>query len=243
MTQPNPTFSEPHRRPARRGRDSRSAGIGRCRVDCRPSRVLRRPVSFPPAGDEARCGCARISIAPCRHVLGVECDASYLRVPVFCGAGERRGHGLQSDVCTRLGSRRRSCDRRRERAARVLPRGAQSRGCRPGAAMLSLQGVKMGRPSHVHMSIGLEQGRSRAFESEGNRFLQGKVAVYLGFKMMCSLLTARHHCEEQKKEWNMRFCSTMITAMALGAMAGTAGKTARLRARVSARPSCGRPHR
>jgi len=46
-------------------------------------------------------------------------------------------------------------------------------------AMISLQGVKMGRPSHVHMSIGLENGEIASVRVGGESVLAGEGTLYL----------------------------------------------------------------
>ncbi|MBI3490282.1 MAG: PhzF family phenazine biosynthesis protein [Acidobacteria bacterium] len=46
-------------------------------------------------------------------------------------------------------------------------------------AMLSLQGVKMGRPSHVHISIGLEKGEIASVRVGGEAVLAGEGTLYL----------------------------------------------------------------
>ena len=46
-------------------------------------------------------------------------------------------------------------------------------------AMMSLQGVKMGRPSHVHMSIGLENGDIASVRVGGESVLAGEGTLYL----------------------------------------------------------------
>jgi len=47
------------------------------------------------------------------------------------------------------------------------------------AAMLSLQGVKMGRPSHVHMSIGVEGGAISSVRVGGEAVLAGEGTLYI----------------------------------------------------------------
>jgi trans-2,3-dihydro-3-hydroxyanthranilate isomerase len=46
-------------------------------------------------------------------------------------------------------------------------------------AMLSLQGVKMGRPSHVHMSIGLERGKITSVRVGGQSVFAGEGVLHL----------------------------------------------------------------
>jgi trans-2,3-dihydro-3-hydroxyanthranilate isomerase len=46
-------------------------------------------------------------------------------------------------------------------------------------AMISLQGVKMGRPSHVHMSIGLEDGAIASVRVGGGAVLAGEGTLYV----------------------------------------------------------------
>lgn len=46
-------------------------------------------------------------------------------------------------------------------------------------AMLSLQGVKMGRPSHVHISIGVENGEIRSVRVGGEAVLAGEGTLYI----------------------------------------------------------------
>jgi trans-2,3-dihydro-3-hydroxyanthranilate isomerase len=46
-------------------------------------------------------------------------------------------------------------------------------------AMISLQGVKMGRPSHVHISIGVENGKINSVRVGGESVLAGEGTLYL----------------------------------------------------------------
>jgi trans-2,3-dihydro-3-hydroxyanthranilate isomerase len=46
-------------------------------------------------------------------------------------------------------------------------------------AMISLQGVKMGRPSHVHMSIGVEKGEIASVRVGGEAVLAGEGTLYV----------------------------------------------------------------
>ena len=46
-------------------------------------------------------------------------------------------------------------------------------------AMLSLQGVKMGRPSHVHISIGVEKGEIASVRVGGEAVLAGEGTLYV----------------------------------------------------------------
>jgi trans-2,3-dihydro-3-hydroxyanthranilate isomerase len=46
-------------------------------------------------------------------------------------------------------------------------------------AMLSLQGMKMGRPSHVHMSIGVERGEISSVRVGGEAVLAGEGTLYI----------------------------------------------------------------
>ena len=46
-------------------------------------------------------------------------------------------------------------------------------------AMISLQGVKMGRPSHVHMSIAVEKGGISSVRVGGEAVLAGEATLYL----------------------------------------------------------------
>lgn len=47
------------------------------------------------------------------------------------------------------------------------------------ASMLSLQGVKMGRPSHIHISIGVEHGQIVGVRVGGEAVLAGEGTLYL----------------------------------------------------------------
>ncbi len=47
------------------------------------------------------------------------------------------------------------------------------------ASMLSLQGVKMGRPSHIHISIGVERGQITTVRVGGEAVLAGEGTLYL----------------------------------------------------------------
>jgi trans-2,3-dihydro-3-hydroxyanthranilate isomerase len=46
-------------------------------------------------------------------------------------------------------------------------------------AMLSLQGVKMGRPSHVHISIGMQKGDITSVRVGGESILAGEGTLYV----------------------------------------------------------------
>ena len=46
-------------------------------------------------------------------------------------------------------------------------------------AMLSLQGVKMGRPSHIHISIGVERGNITSVRVGGEAVLAGEGTLYI----------------------------------------------------------------
>jgi trans-2,3-dihydro-3-hydroxyanthranilate isomerase len=46
-------------------------------------------------------------------------------------------------------------------------------------AMLSLQGVKMGRPSHIHIAIGLEKGEISSVRVGGEAVLAGEGTLYV----------------------------------------------------------------
>jgi len=46
-------------------------------------------------------------------------------------------------------------------------------------AMLSLQGVKMGRPSHVHISIGVDADEIRSVRVGGSSVLAGEGTLYI----------------------------------------------------------------
>ena len=46
-------------------------------------------------------------------------------------------------------------------------------------AMISLQGAKMGRPSHVHISIGVEQGEIASVRVGGEAVLAGEATLYV----------------------------------------------------------------
>jgi trans-2,3-dihydro-3-hydroxyanthranilate isomerase len=46
-------------------------------------------------------------------------------------------------------------------------------------AMISLQGAKMGRPSHVHISIGVERGEISSVRVGGEAVLAGEATLYL----------------------------------------------------------------
>ena len=50
--------------------------------------------------------------------------------------------------------------------------------------MLSLQGVIMGRPSHVHMSIGLDGGEITSVRVGGEAVLAGEGTLYVTERKM-----------------------------------------------------------
>jgi predicted PhzF superfamily epimerase YddE/YHI9 len=45
--------------------------------------------------------------------------------------------------------------------------------------MISLQGVKMGRPSHIHIAIGLEKGEISSVRVGGEAVLAGEATLYV----------------------------------------------------------------
>jgi predicted PhzF superfamily epimerase YddE/YHI9 len=45
--------------------------------------------------------------------------------------------------------------------------------------MLSLQGAKMGRPSHVHISIGMQKGEIASVRVGGESILAGEGTLYI----------------------------------------------------------------
>ena len=45
--------------------------------------------------------------------------------------------------------------------------------------MISLQGAKMGRPSHVHISIGVEKGEIASVRVGGEAVLAGEATLYI----------------------------------------------------------------
>ncbi len=45
--------------------------------------------------------------------------------------------------------------------------------------MLSLQGVKMGRPSHIHIAIGVDGGEITSVRVGGESVLAGEGTLYL----------------------------------------------------------------
>jgi trans-2,3-dihydro-3-hydroxyanthranilate isomerase len=47
------------------------------------------------------------------------------------------------------------------------------------ASMLSLQGAKMGRPSHIHISVGIERGRIASVRVGGEAVLAGEGTLYV----------------------------------------------------------------
>ena len=46
-------------------------------------------------------------------------------------------------------------------------------------AMISLQGAKMGRPSHVHISIGVKKGEINSVRVGGEAVLAGEATLYI----------------------------------------------------------------
>jgi predicted PhzF superfamily epimerase YddE/YHI9 len=46
-------------------------------------------------------------------------------------------------------------------------------------SMISLQGVKMGRPSHVHIAIGLQNGEISSVQVGGEAVLAGEATLYV----------------------------------------------------------------
>ena len=45
--------------------------------------------------------------------------------------------------------------------------------------MLSLQGVKMGRPSHIHISVGVKRGQITSVRVGGEAVLAGEGTLYV----------------------------------------------------------------
>src|SRR5262249_19514255 len=61
-------------------------------------------------------------------------------------------------------------------------------------AMLGLQGVKMGRPSHIHISVGLEHGRITSVRVGGTSVFVGEGVLQLSHGRPAELTgETRHH--------------------------------------------------
>ena len=164
MTQRLPIFGDADRGSWRRGAGAGAAGGGGRRrrgCRCRSSRAASRssssrwrraaPWTTRPATTRALDAFFRSD--------GVEAAG------VFLFSHERGGdkrHRLQPDVRARMPASPRIRPPAAP-AARWAATSCATRSCRPAraGAILNLQGVKMGRPSHVHMSIGVEQRRYR----------------------------------------------------------------------------------
>ena len=165
MTQPLPTFGEPIADdPARTAAALVAvAGGGRRHRPAGPGRVVRRAVSLRAARRRAARWTTRSSTAP-RSTTLLQRDQDSARTACSCS---RRSPATRARRSTAACSRPSSASSRIRRPAAPAVRSAAiwcgTRSCRPDKAdaMLSLQGVKMGRPSHVHISIGVDEGRDQ----------------------------------------------------------------------------------
>ena len=182
MTQPLPAFGEPIPDPARAAAalslpPAAVAGTGlpvqvvSCGVP-----FLLVPLTTRSAVDSAAVnpGVLERPVQPTAKMPAARRAWSSRRSPVTrgrrCTAGcSRRRCGIAEDPATGSASGPLGCYLVRHKVVR--PEKAD--------AMLSLQGVKMGRPSHVHMSIGVENGDIASVRVGGESVLAGEGTLYL----------------------------------------------------------------
>ena len=201
MTQLLPMFGEPIADPrgaaaALRLPAAAVAGTGPAGA----GRVVRRAVSLRAAGDAARRGQRgarrRRPTTTFRRAAGVD-ERAGLPVLARAGATTRR-------PCTAACSRPASASRKiRPPAARAAPLGCylvrhKVVPRRKAGAMLSLQGVKMGRPSHMHIvDRRRATARSRACASAASRCspVRARFTVTVG-RLVSARLAGRLEREE-----------------------------------------------
>jgi trans-2,3-dihydro-3-hydroxyanthranilate isomerase len=180
MTQPAPTFGEPIDNPSAAAAalglsESAVAGTGL------PVQVVSCGVSFLFVPIATRRAVDSASINP------VSYDALMRRTPgkvngVFFFSPERGADnatvysrmfapdvGIAEDPATGVASGPLGCYLVRHKVVVEEKAGA----------MLSLQGVKMGRPSHVHISIGVERGEINSVRVGGEAVLAGEGTLYI----------------------------------------------------------------
>ena len=180
MTQPNPTFGEPLKDPAKAAAAlsisaPAVAGTGL------PVQVVSCgvPFLFVPLTSRAAVDNATVNRAALDQLLHSSNSGAH---GVFLFSAERGGDratvysrmfapdiGVMEDPATGSASGPLGCYLVRHKI--VPPQKA--------GAMLSLQGVKMGRPSHVHISIGLQKGEITTVRVGGESILAGEGTLYI----------------------------------------------------------------
>jgi trans-2,3-dihydro-3-hydroxyanthranilate isomerase len=180
MTQPNPTFGEPLKDPAKAAAalsvsPPAVAGTGL------PVQVVSCgvPFLFVPLTSRAAVDNATANRGALEQLLQSSNSGAH---GVFLFSAERGGDratvysrmfapdlGVAEDPATGSASGPLGCYLVRHKV--VPPQKA--------GAMLSLQGVKMGRPSHVHISIGLHKGEITTVRVGGESILAGEGTLYI----------------------------------------------------------------
>ena len=168
----------------------------------RPGRLVRHAVSVRADRLASRGRCRGVGPRGVFFVHGEVAGSARLCVLLFPRAGRRRreaysrmfapGLGIGEDPATGGASGPLGCY--------LVRHGAVT--ADRAAAMLSLQGVKMGRPSHVHISIGVE-------DNEIVRVRVGGAAVFVGegflvskeCEMRVGRLATRDDCVGDDQEW------------------------------------------
>jgi trans-2,3-dihydro-3-hydroxyanthranilate isomerase len=180
MTQPNPTFGEPLKDPTAAAAalsvsPPAVAGTGL------PVQVVSCgvPFLFVPLTSRSAVDNATVNRAALDRLLHATNSGAH---GVFLFSTERRGDratvysrmfapdmGVTEDPATGSASCPLGCYLVRHKV--VPPQKA--------GAMLSLQGVKMGRPSHVHISIGMQKSEIASVRVGGESILAGEGTLYI----------------------------------------------------------------
>jgi trans-2,3-dihydro-3-hydroxyanthranilate isomerase len=180
MTQPHPTFSAPTIGPAEA---AAALGLPEATVSDTglPVQVVSCGVPFlyVPLTTRTAVDSATIDPAAYGRLTRARPDAGS---GVFCFSAERAGDGatvysrmfapdvgVVEDPATGIASGPLGCYLVRHNVVTA----------EQAASMISLQGVKMGRPSHVHISIAVDRGDIRSVRVGGMSVLAGEGTLYI----------------------------------------------------------------
>ena len=180
MTQPNPTFGEPLKDPSTAAAALSLAAPAVAGTGL-PVQVVSCgvPFLFVPLTSRAAVDNATVNRGALERLLQSSNSGAH---GVFLFSTERRGDratvysrmfapnlGVTEDPATGSASGPLGCYLVRHKV--VPPQKA--------GAMLSLQGAKMGRPSHVHISIGMQKGEIASVRVGGESILAGEGTLYI----------------------------------------------------------------
>ena len=186
MTQGTAAFAEPTRRSRRRRGGTLAAGDRARGQSAGAGGVVRRSVSVR----RAEHACRRRRGVRCSSVHSRRCCSQPAQVRTACSSFRRRAgpadagptqpDGVQPHVRARAWRGRGSGDGHRERTAGLATWSVTRSSRRESAgALLSLQGVRMGRPSHVHISIGVDGDAITSVQVGGESVLAGEGLLYI----------------------------------------------------------------